>query len=544
MKKFWLTFGLAFTLTTSIYAQTATNTNQELWYNLGKESTGIFGVNTEKAWQFLKEHNRKPQPMVVAVIDSGVQADHEDLKDNMWVNPKEKQNGKDDDKNGYIDDIHGWNFIGGKDGKNVEGDNLEKIRIYKYTYLPMFEGDDAAKNEENKSKFAAEFADYQAIKAEIASKIAEAQATLPQIQGVNKLVHASFPILVNDFKDTPVTEQTLSNYKGSGDAMKAMMLFGMVEKSVWEGKTMQEIYDYFSDEFKGYEEYLNGIAKYHYNLDFEPRGIVGDDYANKKEKSYGNNDVEGPDASHGTHVAGLISAVRGNNKGIEGIAGNHVKIMSVRTVPNGDERDKDVANAIRYAADNGAKIMNCSFGKSHSTDKELVWDAMKYAESKGVLIVKAAGNENEDIDQIIHYPTNFDDNGNVINKALITVGASTEDPNQLRASFSNYGKKSVDVFAPGANIYSTYTKNGYKVENGTSMASPIVAGVAALVWSHYPSLTVYQVKDIIMKSVNTDPQLADISVTGGVVDAYKAVQLAEMMSNTSTDNKSKSRKSK
>src|SRR5690606_33404808 len=162
-------------------------------------------------------------------------------------------------------------------------------------------------------------------------------------------------------------------------------------------------------------------------------------YADKKEKHYGNNDVEGPDAGHGTHVAGVIAAVRGNNLGIDGIAGNHIQIMSVRTVPNGDERDKDVANAIRYAADNGAKIINMSFGKSHSPEKDLVWEAMKYAEKKGLLLVKAAGNDGDNIDEVVHYPTNFDDKGNKVVESLITVGASTPDATKLVASFSNYG---------------------------------------------------------------------------------------------------------
>lgn len=531
MNKFWITLGLAFSLSISGLAQESAQKTQEVWYNADKEASGIYGVNTEKAMQFLKDNKRKPTELLVGVLDGGVQADHVDLKANMWVNPKEKAgNGKDDDKNGYIDDIHGWNFIGGADGKNIDGDTLEKVRVYKYEYLPLFESADATKNEANKTKYPEKFADYEAIKAEIAQKLAEAKGTLPQVIKMKDGVDAGFKVLINDFKETIVTEETLSKYTPSQEAMGAMMAFGMMQKSDWDGKTMQQIYDFIGGELKGYVEYYEGQVNYHYNVDIEPRTVVGDNYADKKEKIYGNADVEGPDAGHGTHVAGLIAAVRGNNQGIDGIGGNNIKIIGVRTVPNGDERDKDVANSIRYAVDNGAKILNMSFGKSHSPDKEIVWEAMKYAEKKGALLIKAAGNDNVNIDNEVHYPTNFDDSGKQVIASLLTVGASTEDPLMLKATFSNYGKKSVDVFAPGANIMSTVPHDKYKAEDGTSMASPVTAGVAALVWSHYPNLTALQVKEIIMKSVNTDPQLADISVTGGVVDAYKAVQLAEQMS--------------
>lgn len=531
MNKFWITLGLAFTLSFSAFAQeAAVQKTQEVWYNADKEATGVYGVNTAKAYEFLKEHKRKPTELIVGVLDGGVQADHEDLQANMWVNPKEKAgNGKDDDKNGYIDDINGWNFIGGKDGKNVDGDTLEKVRVYKYEYMPLFESADAAQNEANKTKYPEKFADYEKIKAEIAQKKAESQAAIPQYKAMAEMVEKGFPALIKDFGDTPVTQETLGKYTPTEESMPGMQLFAFIPKDYWEGKTMQQIYDALSDEFKGGLEYLEGRMNYHYNVDFESRGIVGDNYGDKKEKIYGNFDVEGPDALHGSHVAGLIAAVRGNDKGIDGIGGNNIKIMGVRTVPNGDERDKDVANAIRYAVDNGAKILNMSFGKSHSPDKEVVWDAMKYAEKKGALLIKAAGNDNVNIDEDVHYPTNFDDKGTQVVKSLLTVGASTEDPMMLKATFSNYGKRSVDVFAPGANIMSTVPHNEYKAEDGTSMASPVTAGVAALVWSHYPKLTALEVKEIIMKSVNTDPQLADYSVTGGVVDAYKAVQLAEEM---------------
>jgi subtilisin family serine protease len=526
-----MALGIAVAFSVSIFAQDSILLKtQKVWYNDSFEDTGIYGINTEKAYQFLKEHKRKATPFIVGVLDGGVQADHIDLKDNMWINKKEKPgNGKDDDKNGYIDDVNGWNFIGGKDGKDVNGDTLEKVRTYKYVYLPMFESEDSAKNEENKTKFPEKFEDYKKIKADIDSNVSYAKGMLAQMEMANKMIDKGFAQMITDFGDEKLTEENLGKYQPTGDAMVGLQFFGQMPKEMWVGKTMQQVKDLISGEIEDGVKYFNNQINYNYNLDFEPRGIVGDDYENKNEHFYGNNHVEGPDAGHGTHVAGLISATRGNDLGINGIAGNNVKIMGVRTVPNGDERDKDVANAIRYAADNGAKILNMSFGKDHSPEKELVWDAMKYAERKGVLLIKAAGNDGVDIDTDVHYPTNFDEKGNKVIESLITVGASTPDSAKLKASFSNYGKKSVDVFAPGTEILSTVPHNEFKEEQGTSMASPITAGVAALVWSHYPKLTALQVKEIIMNSVNKDPQLSDISVTGGVIDAYKAVQLAEEM---------------
>lgn len=530
MKKLWMSLGFGFLIAFSASAQDSILLRTEkVWYNDSFEDTGVYGVNTQKAVGFLKEHNRKAVPLIVAVLDGGIQADHVDLAANMWVNPREKPgNGKDDDKNGYVDDVHGWNFIGGKDGKNVDGDNLESVRIYK-TLIPLFESDDAVKNETNRNKLPEKYKQYLDLKSEITKKQAEAKSNLAQYTAIKEQVDKGFKPLIEYFGDQPLTEENLSKYEPTEETMGAMMMFGMTPKEEWEGHTMKEFYDEVSSQINEGIEYFKGQLDYHYNLDFDPRGIVGDDYKNTDEQLYGNSDVEGPDALHGTHVAGLVSAVVGNGKGIDGIAGNSVKIMGVRTVPNGDERDKDVANSIRYAVDNGAKILNMSFGKAYSPDKEAVWDAMKYAEKKGALLIKAAGNDNENIDVDIHYPTNFDNEGNQVIESIITVGASNPDPTALKASFSNYGKKSVDVFAPGNQILSTVPHDQFKELQGTSMASPIVAGVAALVWSHYPKLTAVEVKQIIMDSVNKNPQLEDISVTGGVVDAYKAVQLAEEM---------------
>lgn len=528
MKKLILGLAVGLFTLSGVFAQEATTT--EPWYNSSFEDSGIYGINTEKAYHFLEEHNRQPVEIIVGVLDSGVQADHEDLAANMWVNPKEKAgNGKDDDGNGYIDDIYGWNFIGGPDGTHVGGDTLEQTRLMRYKYMPLFESEDKTQNEENRTQYPEDYKTYLEIKQEIGEKTGEAKGMLRQMQGMKEMIDSGFPPLIEAFGDEPVTEESLGKYNPTAETMGAMATFAFVPKEFWDGKTMQQVYDAISEEFEDGVEYYQSQIDYHYNVEFESRPIVGDNYDNKTERIYGNNDVEGPDADHGTHVAGLIAAVRDNDKGIQGIGGNTIRIMAVRAVPNGDERDKDVANAIRYAADNGAKIMNMSFGKDYSPEHELVWEAMRHAESKGALLVQAAGNDDKNIDVEESYPASRDKTGQPIIQAHIVVGASTPDAEMLKASFSNYGKETVHVFSPGTEILSTVPKNRYKEEQGTSMASPIVAGVAALIWSHYPKLTNVEVKEIILQSVNKNPQLEEISITGGVVDAYKAVQLAEEM---------------
>jgi subtilisin family serine protease len=288
-------------------------------------------------------------------------------------------------------------------------------------------------------------------------------------------------------------------------------------------------------------EHFQTKVNYQLNLDYDPRSIVGDDYNNSADRQYGNADVTGPDADHGSHVSGIIGAVRDNNIGIKGVA-NNVRIMAVRTVPDGDERDKDVANSIRYAVDNGAKVVNMSFGKGYSWDKKAVDEAVKYAMTKDVLLVHAAGNEGKDLEKDVNYPHRTYEDGSGEAKAWIEVGASGfVDDSTLVASFSNYGKTKVDVFAPGVSIYSTTPGSHYANHDGTSMAAPVVTGLAALIREYYPKLTALEVKDIILRSVTkvTHPviitvdgmpkrvSLSDISVTGGVVNAYEALKLAE-----------------
>ena len=503
------------------------------WYHKDFSTTNVYGVNTDNAYKFLESKGLKPRTIVVGVLDSGVEVDHPGLINNMWKNPNEiPNNGIDDDKNGYVDDIYGWNFIGGKTA-DVDADNLEVTRMVK-KYQPIFEGTDSAKNRANQAKMPEEYAIYQKSKKLYDEKGSEAKQYYHYFSGFNNAI----PSIVKTLNGKTLTKANLAAIKPASqeDSRNLQILNSLVQDAGNVGKTPKEVEELLRKEIEGALKHYESQATKHYNLDFDPRAeIVGDNYDNYNEKHYGNNHYEGPDASHGTHVSGIIAGLPHGNEAQYGVAHKVAKIMTVRAVPDGDERDKDVANAIRYAVDNGAKILNMSFGKAVSPGKKHVWDAMKYAEKKGVLLVKAAGNDNQNIGENEYFPTNFmkqsDEKPFVSN--MIVVGASTNNSQNLRARFSNYNGKMVDVFAPGQEIYSTVPDAKYEYLQGTSMASPVVAGAAAVLWAYMPSLTPQQIKEALVKTVNKSTVNANvdssanfdqISVAGGVIDLYKAAQ--------------------
>ena len=511
------------------------NNDLKTWYHKDFSTTNVYGVNTDNAYKFLESKGLKPRTIVVGVLDSGVEVDHPGLINNMWKNPNEiPNNGIDDDKNGYVDDIYGWNFIGGKTA-DVDADNLEVTRMVK-KYQPIFEGTDSAKNRANQAKMPEEYAMYQKSKKLFDEKGSEAKQYYQYFSGFNNAI----PSIIKTLNGKTLTKANLAAIKPASqeDSRNLQILNSLVQDAENIGKTPKEVEELLRKEVDGALKHYESQATKHYNLDFDPRKeIVGDNYDNYNEKHYGNNHYEGPDASHGTHVSGIIAGLPHGNEAQYGVAHKVAKIMTVRAVPDGDERDKDVANAIRYAVDNGAKILNMSFGKAVSPGKKYVWDAMKYAEKKGVLLVKAAGNDNQNIGENEYFPTNFmkqsDEKPFVSN--MIVVGASTNNNQNLRARFSNYNGKMVDVFAPGQEIYSTVPDAKYEYLQGTSMASPVVAGAAAVLWAYMPSLTPQQIKEALVKTVNkstvnanvdSNANFDQISVAGGVIDLYKAAQYA------------------
>lgn len=482
------------------------------WFNLDPITDNVNGVSTEKTYSELLKA-KKSTTVIVGVIDSGVDFNHEDLKDVMWTNPGEVAgNGVDDDKNGYVDDIHGWNFLGGKDGKNVEKETLELTRIYK-ELKPKYDGKDEKSIAPADKK---EFALYNTVKEKYEKKLNDAQGQLTQLTFINEMFISINLAVKEQLKVDTVRITEIEKYKPADK--KEEQLIAYTKLVMAEDK--QASFDDILKQLEEATEHFEKQVKYNLNTEFDPRGIIGDDYKNTEEKFYGNPDCKGPGALHGTHVAGIIGAVRNNNLGVKGVADN-VKIMAIRAVPDGDERDKDVANAIIYAVDNGAKVINMSFGKMFPYNKAAVDKAVKYAESKDVLIVHAAGNDGTNIDEVPHYPCKkYSDGGEA--KNWIDVGAlSFKKNDKMPANFSNYGKKTVDVFAPGVQIYSTKVDGGYLNESGTSMACPVTAGIAAVIRSYYPTLKAKDVKKIIEKSAITDNKKTLVNKPGGKEITHK-----------------------
>jgi subtilisin family serine protease len=499
------------------------------WFNLDYVQDGVRGMSVEKAYAELLI-DKASETVIVGVIDSGVDIEHEDLKGKIWFNRAEVAgNGKDDDDNGFIDDVNGWDFLGGADGRDVAQEQAESVRLYiKYS---EFFGDKPKKK--LLKKYKEEYNTFQKIKKEIDEKRKEAEQYLPMYEGLKENFVIVEEILHGVLGTTEFTKKQVQDIQEPEVELRVRQA-----KQYW--LRMSEM-DINAESIEEGLDHFNAQLKFNYNKDFKPRDIVGDNPEKLEYGKYGNNEVLGPRALHGTHVSGIIAANRDNNLGMKGVA-EDVKIMVIRTVPDGDERDKDVANAIRYASDNGAKVINMSFGKSYSPEKEWIDDAVKYAESKDVLIVAAAGNENEDIDVNVHYPTKYYKKGGEAQN-WITVGASSyEGGKNMVADFSNFGKNGVDVFAPGLAIYSTLPDSKYGEQQGTSMASPAVAGVAALIRSYFPSLTAVQVRQIIIQSVTKlsddkvilpgDTKLVkfgELCVSGGIVNAYNAVKMALVM---------------
>jgi subtilisin family serine protease len=506
-------------------------TEDQNWYNLDPKKNKFAGISTDRAYKELLVG--KPMTnVVVAVIDGGVDINHEDLKDKIWVNPGEiAGNGIDDDNNGYIDDIHGWNFIGNSNGKNLDKTALEITRVYKILSEKFKQSSPIAL----KGAELEEYKEYLRIKAQFNAKYEKAMKSYTNFRAFADSYLFCDSIICAIVGKTKYNLSDIKMIEAGGNSQIDQIKKYMIKLNK-NGLTR--------DEFNQYKEYLETQVNYHLNTDFSPRqGIIGDN-PNVFESKYGNNDVVGPDPKHGTSVAGVIAASRNNNMGINGIA-DSVKIMVLRVIPDGDEYDKDVANAIIYAVNNGAQILNCSFGKAYSPQKEFVDEALKLARKKGVLIVHAAGNDAEDNDSIMHYPSNIDAFGNVIMENWITVGASSSKTDKtLAASFSNYGKKTVDFFAPGHRIYTTKPGNSYGLLDGTSFSAPMVSGTAALIKSAYPELTSAQIKEILLKSAITYPKLkvikpneepsktqvkvrfSELSTTAGVLNVYTALKLA------------------
>lgn len=476
---------------------------QVSWFNQSPLLDQIQGVASNRAYELFVSpplESLEGKDIIVAVLDGGIDINHEDLQGKIWINKQEiPNNGIDDDNNGYIDDISGWNFIGnhkgmakfelnsiykngflfkpGKKEYQVKSDTLEVTRVYKDLL-------DRRKRGENFSPSELEY--FLAIEQEVLVPLTESQKQLEryskklaQVQGVINIIKRA-GISLDDW-------DTLEGDKFPSEEVKNAVTLYL--------EYFDQGYDIANLKDKVQE--LRVYTDYYYNINSNTRkDIVQDDNG----RNYGNNDVMGPKSFHGTHVAGIIAANRDNTIGINGVA-KHVKIMPIRVVPDGDERDKDVANAIIYAVDNGAQIINMSFGKGYSPNQNLVFDAIKYAQENNVLLVHAAGNESQNNDEIKVYPRKDFNNEEVNN--WLEIGASYHLANsRLYPRFSNYGKESLDLFAPGVRIRSTAPNNEYKTASGTSMAAPVVSGVAAVLLSYQRDLDVTELIDYIVNGSN------------------------------------------
>ena len=483
-----------------------TDEKKNNWHNLDLEKDSIPGMSVERAYSELL-NGLRAKKVVVAVIDAGIDINHEDLNKLIWVNKDEiPNNGIDDDKNGYVDDINGWNFLGESYNETLEmtrliRDNLTENRRY----------DSALKTVKSKLDDRKKNIDFY-------------NNLISQIESASEMIKT---FLEKDSFSNEDLENIFTNDSIILDSKKMIQYYNSIDVDV----------DYLKDGIEYYSDQIN----YHYNINFNGRDVVGDDIYDINDTDYGDSKVlhSKKSENHGTHVAGIIAGIRNNNIGNNGV-NNNLEIMALRAVPWGDEYDKDIALAIRYAVDNGARIINMSFGKSYSSNPEWVIDAIKYADENNVLIVHAAGNDAEDLDVIENenYPNDQYLGKDEFSNNFITVGASTINYNKnLIASFSNYGSENVDIFAPGYNVYSLLPENDYKSLSGTSMAAPAVSGVASLILSYFPRITAQKLKSIILESglkvdikINHDEKeniyLNSISKTGKIVNAYNALILA------------------
>lgn len=505
------------------------------WPHMDIQSDSVPGLSLAKAFEFL--NGKQGKTVIVGIIDSGIDIEHEDLKDVVWTNEDEVAgNNIDDDNNGYVDDINGWNFLGGKLGQD-NPEQLELTRIVK-KWKPRFDGKTA---ESIDAKDANDFKLYTKLKKIVDDKSTNASNQVMQYTAIKDFVAKANDSIV---KVVGKSNYNINEANGVTLAEPRLMQGKMIIMRILDGgdtipmalEQLGEIVDHYSNQ-------LNA----QYKLDFDGR-LAGDNPYDINDRNYGNGLVIGSKKteSHGTHVSGIVAASRNNGLGMNGVAKN-VKLMALRAVPDGDEYDKDIALAIRYAVDNGAKVVNMSFGKSYSPNAEWVYQAIKYAAEKDVLLVHAAGNDASNIDTAENFPNDSKDKLEEFADNVLTIGAMTRHYDErLVASFSNYGKKNVDVFAPGLEIYSTFPADSYESIQGTSMAAPEVAGVAALIRSYYPTLTASQVKTIIMDSgISYEGEVIlpgsetekiafkELSVSGKIVNAYRALKMAEKMANKS-----------
>lgn len=535
----------------NIFKKQLTTLELQTWYQKDYEEDSIPGISLDK-WYRLNKKTPKSKSIIVAVIDTQIDINHEDLQGQLWTNNKEiPNNGVDDDHNGYVDDVNGWSFTGTKSGGYVVWNRYEYVRIIQ-KWGPLFKDKTEAQidpkdlykyNEYQRAlkKFEEKEPYYKRWFKSLNYKAALYPIAKDTLKYFFPKEDYTYKQLDSLYKKYKINDKEFWQRRNDNDKDLGALIGSMMANLDMDQYTLEDVVDK--------QTQLDSIVNKNLNIDYNERLLIGDN-PNVLEKGYGNNNVSNnkaghrPIQDHCTKMAGVIGANRENNIGIKGIVQN-VKIMPLNISPSGDEHDKDITMAIRYAVDNGAKVINMSFSKQFSLHPEWVKEAIKYAEEHNVLLIRSAGNEGDDIDKVTYYTTdtNFDDHKEFCSNFMVVGAVTRKLDSTFVCDFSNYGKQNVDLFAPGDDIYSTAAGNTYKFDSGTSMSVPMVSGTAALIWLYYPNLTAAQVKQIIMDSgTSYDLQVivpgtedkkvpfSELSKSGKVLNVYNAMQLADKVS--------------
>jgi subtilisin family serine protease len=518
------------------------------WFQKDYLQDGLPGISLDK-WYKQNKRIPKTNEIIVAVIDTKIDLKHEDLENQIWINTKEiANNGIDDDSNGFIDDLNGWNFLGYSNGDYIKWGNNEFVRIIR-KWAQVFKDKTAAQLSKNELN---QFKEYERAQLKFGTETKFYKNWLRSLQYLIQVYPLVKDTLKYYFPKEDYTNQQLDSlyqkHKINDKSFRSRRddndkdLGALIDyMRVSLGSNQNTLKD-----IKDQESQLNSIVNECLNLEFNERHFINDDVFVAK----GNNEItnttkkEHTIENHSTLVSGIIAADRTNDIGIKGVA-PHTKIMPLVICSNADEHDNDIAAAIRYAVDNGAKVINMSFGKEFSLYKNRVIDAYKYAEKHDVLLVHAAGNNSFNVDENPYYPSDVDyENPDEVVDNFITVGSiSQKIDSNFVSEFSNYGKKNVDLFAPGDKIYTTTAGNSYAYDSGTSLAAPMVSGTAAMIWSYYPKLTAKEVKQIILESGTAydievlvpggegkKVKFSELSKSGKVLNVYDAMELAKKVS--------------
>lgn len=526
------------------------------WYNCSFDKDGVYGAEVNKAYDFLKGKKIKKRP-VVALIGSGMDIEHEDLKQAIWVNPKEKADGKDNDKNGLVDDINGWNFLGGKDGQVMEATMREGDREFlrlkdKYADY-IFDGKNYNKVIDGKLTKVADpenIEEYNYYRNQVLPESPMAGTYSGwQLTYILKAYADKFDQMMKErFPGKELTEADFSicyDPKAPRDSlsevsfMMCAMGFGVYKTDKWE--TVYAGIKSGAQIEQAKAEYERKVGQF--GADGR-KDIIGDNYLDINYNKYGNNVLLTADAAIGTMEAGIIVAKRENGLGGNGIM-DQAEIMTLRVAANGEPYLKDIALAIRYAVDHQADIIMLPVQNTLYPEDQKKWisEALEYAESKGVFCITPAWEGAQDLAVETYYPNRWMTGKKELTNLMVVCSS---DKNGNPSMNSNYGAKEVDLYAPGMEIYSTYTGDTYQSGTGLGLAAATTVGVAALIKAYYPHLTGTQIRNILLETVTSrkDAEVekgiivdgkptqdlflfGDLCLSGGIINAYQAVVAAD-----------------